>query len=98
MSFVHLHNHSHYSTLDGLSKPKNMIQKAVELKQPAMAITDHGNMMGVIDFYKQAKAADIKPIIGVEAYIVQDRMIKEKGEKRKHLVLLAKNDKGYKNL
>ncbi|MCK5760357.1 MAG: DNA polymerase III subunit alpha, partial [Candidatus Delongbacteria bacterium] len=98
MSFVHLHNHSHYSTLDGLSKPKNMIQKAVELKQPAMAITDHGNMMGVIDFYKQAKVADIKPIIGVEAYIVQDRTIKEKGEKRSHLVLLAKNDKGYKNL
>ncbi|NOR45335.1 MAG: DNA polymerase III subunit alpha [Candidatus Delongbacteria bacterium] len=98
MSFVHLHNHSHYSTLDGLSKPKNMIQKAVELKQPAMAITDHGNMMGVIDFYKQATAAGIKPIIGVEAYIVQDRTIKDKGEKRKHLVLLAKNKIGYQNL
>ena len=98
MSFVHLHNHSHYSTLDGLSKPENMIKKAVELKQPAMAITDHGNMMGVIDFYKNAVKFKIKPIIGVEAYIVDDRTIKEKGEKRKHLVLLAKNEVGYKNL
>ncbi|MBN2790457.1 MAG: DNA polymerase III subunit alpha [Candidatus Delongbacteria bacterium] len=98
MSFVHLHNHSHYSTLDGLSKPKNMIQKAVELKQTAMAITDHGNMMGVIDFYKNAKKQNVKPIIGIEAYLVNNRKVKEKGEKRNHLVLLAKNTTGYKNL
>jgi DNA polymerase III subunit alpha len=98
MSFVHLHNHSHYSTLDGLSKPKDMIKKAKELNQSAMAITDHGNLMGVIDFYQEAVKQDIKPIIGSEFYIVEDMNIRDKNERKHHLVLLAKNDAGYKNL
>lgn len=98
MSFVHLHNHSHYSTLDGLSKPKDMIKTAKEHGQKAMAITDHGNLMGVIDFFQEAKKQKIKPIIGSEFYLVYDRNIKLKGEKKFHLVLLAKNKEGYKNL
>ncbi len=98
MSFVHLHNHSHYSTLDGLSKPKDMIKAAKDLGQTAMAITDHGNMMGVIEFYKEAKKAGIKPIIGSEFYIVENRKIKDRHERRNHLILLAKNIKGYENL
>ena len=98
MSFVHLHNHSHYSTLDGLSKPKDMIKTAKAHGQKAMAITDHGNLMGVIDFYQEAKKNHIKPIIGSEFYIVYDREVKLKGEKKFHLVLLAKDQEGYKNL
>ena len=65
MSFVHLHNHSHYSILDGLSKPKDMVKRAKELGQKAMAITDHGNMMGAIDFYQEALKAKIKPGIKI---------------------------------
>ncbi|HXK49219.1 MAG TPA: DNA polymerase III subunit alpha [Clostridiales bacterium] len=98
MSFVHLHNHSHYSILDGLSKPKDMVKRAKELGQKAMAITDHGNMMGAIDFYQEALKAKIKPIIGCEFYIVDDMGLKDKNEKKHHLVLLAKNKAGYKNL
>lgn len=98
MSFVHLHNHSHYSILDGLSKPKDMVKRAKELGQKAMAITDHGNMMGAIDFYQEALKAKIKPIIGCEFYIVDDMTVKDKNEKKHHLVLLAKNKTGYKNL
>jgi len=98
MSFVHLHNHSHYSTLDGLSKPKEMIRRAKELNQKAMAITDHGNLMGAIDFYQEARKAGIKPIIGSEFYLTGDMKVREKGECRYHLVLLAKNETGYNNL
>ncbi|MFO7810677.1 MAG: DNA polymerase III subunit alpha [Candidatus Delongbacteria bacterium] len=98
MSFVHLHNHSHYSTLDGLSKPKDMIKTALDHGQKAMAITDHGNLMGVLEFYQEAVKNGIKPIIGSEFYIVKDRKVKEKGEKKYHLVLLAKDQTGYKNL
>ncbi|HQO08964.1 MAG TPA: DNA polymerase III subunit alpha [Clostridiales bacterium] len=98
MSFVHLHNHSHYSTLDGLSKPKDMVKRAIELNQPAMAITDHGNLMGAIDFYQEAKKAGIKPIIGSEFYLAENMKSREKGEGKYHLVLLAKNETGYKNL
>lgn len=98
MSFVHLHNHSHYSTLDGLSKPKDMIKRAKELNQTAMAITDHGNLMGALDFYQEAVKNGIKPIIGSEFYLTYDMKLREKGESRFHLVLLAKNDTGYKNL
>lgn len=98
MSFVHLHNHSHYSTLDGLSKPKDMIKRAKELNQTAMAITDHGNLMGALDFYQEAVKNGIKPIIGSEFYLTYDMKLREKGESRFHLVLLAKNETGYKNL
>src|SRR3989338_2708835 len=101
MSFVHLHTHSHYSLLDGLSKIDDLVSKAVEYKMPALALTDHGVMYGLIEFYQKARKAGIKPILGVEAYVARN------GHKDKrpriddspyHLVLLAKNEDGYKNL
>jgi len=102
-SFIHLHTHSHYSLLDGLSKPENLIALAKKYKMPAIALTDHGNMYGAIEFYKLAKKEGIKPIIGVEAYMTagnrKDRMTEDGGTKRYyHLILLAKNLEGYKNL
>src|SRR3989344_4620343 len=100
-SFVHLHTHSHYSLLDGLSKLDEMIALAKKYEMPAIALTDHGNMYGAIEFYKLCKAAGIKPIIGVEAYITNgSRHDKRPGidTERFHLTLLAKNHTGYKNL
>jgi len=98
---VHLHVHSHYSLLDGLGKPKDIAAKAKEQNSPAVALTDHGVLYGAIEFYKACKSADIKPIIGVEAYIApESRFEKKPGPENKpfHLVLLAKNQAGYKNL
>lgn len=101
MSFVHLHNHTHYSLLDGLTKIDEMVNYAKEQGSPAVAITDHGSMYGVIEFYQKAKKAGIKPIIGVETYLAPgsrfDKNTKEDG-RAYHLVLLAKNNEGYKNL
>ncbi len=99
--FIHLHTHSHYSLLDGLSKVEDMVSIAKEHDMPAMAITDHGNMYGAIEFYKECKKAGIKPIIGCEVYVAERKLTdKEPGidNKRYHLILLAKNLKGYKNL
>src|SRR3989338_2738037 len=99
--FVHLHTHSHYSLLDGMTKLDKMVKIAKDFGMPAIALTDHGNMHGAIEFYKECKSAGIKPIIGVEAYIAErGRMDKESGvdNKRYRLPLLAKNLQGYKNL
>jgi DNA polymerase III subunit alpha len=99
--FVHLHNHSEFSLLDGLSKIKEMVRRAKELSMKAIAITDHGNMYGVIKFYKTCLEEGIKPIIGCEIYMSRrTRHDKEAGidTDSNHLVLLAKNNTGYKNL
>ncbi|MBI4948164.1 DNA polymerase III subunit alpha [Candidatus Berkelbacteria bacterium] len=99
--FVHLHVHSHYSLLDGLGKVDELVKKAVEHEMPALALTDHGVMYGAIDFYNSCKKAGIKPIIGQEAYVAPRKMTdKSSGVDTKpyHMVLLAKNFTGYKNL
>jgi DNA polymerase-3 subunit alpha len=97
-NFVHLHLHSQYSLLDGAIRIPDLLNRAKELNMPAVAITDHGNMFGVVDFYKQAIAKGIKPIIGCEVYVAKkDR--RDKTERNyNHLILLAKNEEGYKNL
>src|SRR3990167_8408998 len=98
--FVHLHNHSEYSLLDGLSKLKPMVERTRELGMDALAITDHGALYGAINFYKICKEAGIKPIIGCEIYIAQgsrhERTVEDKDYN--HLILLAKNITGYRNL
>lgn len=99
--FVHLHTHSHYSLLDGLSKVPEMVKLAEQYHMPALALTDHGNLYGAIEFYKECKKRNIKPIIGVEAYVAErTRFDKEPGidARRYHLTLLAKNLRGYRNL
>jgi len=99
--FISLHNHSHYSLLDGLPKIDDYIKKAQEYSMPALALTDHGTMYGVIEFYQKCVKAGIKPIIGCEMYMApRDLHLKHAGidEKTRHLILWAKNYEGYKNL
>ena len=99
--FVHLHNHSEYSLLDGLSKIPEMVSRVKELGMTSIAITDHGNMYGTIKFYKECLDQGIKPIIGCEIYISRrSRHDKEAGldSDSNHLILLAENNKGYRNL
>lgn len=99
--FAHLHVHSEYSLLDGACRINQVCERARELGQPAIAITDHGVMYGIIDFYRAAKSAGVKPIIGCEVYVAPRSMTdKEASSDREpaHLVLLCKNEVGYKNL
>ncbi len=99
--FVHLHNHTHHSVLDGLQKIPKMVDRTKELGMEAIAITDHGTMSGAIEFYKAAKAADINPIIGMEAYVATRKHTDRdplKDRSRFHLILLAMNNVGYENL
>lgn len=101
MSFVHLHVHSEYSLLDGYSNIEQLVKKAIQLGMPAMALTDHGTMFGVMDFYKAAKKLGIKPIIGIEAYLAAGDMRSRDpklDKKSSHLLLIAENNDGYKNL
>ncbi|MFQ5636379.1 MAG: DNA polymerase III subunit alpha [bacterium] len=101
--FIHLHNHSHYSLLDGACKIDSLLNAALECDMPSLALTDHGNMFGAVEFYKKARHAGIKPIIGVEAYVAPHGRKQRKSDKgisdtSYHLVLLAKNRTGYQNL
>ena len=99
--FTHLHVHTEYSLLDGACRINELINKAKELKMTSLAITDHGAMYGVVEFFKQAKKAGIKPILGFEAYISPRRMTDKEPQKDKgqyHLVLLAENYEGWKNI
>ncbi|MBN1498540.1 MAG: DNA polymerase III subunit alpha [Spirochaetes bacterium] len=102
MGFVHLHNHTHYSTLDGAVTVDNLISRAIEFGMDAIAITDHGNMCGAIDFYTTAKKKGIKPILGQEFYVAPDNLKNRNYPKGQHtnyhLVLLAENNTGYNNL
>ncbi|MEK7546927.1 MAG: DNA polymerase III subunit alpha [Patescibacteria group bacterium] len=97
--FTHLHTHSHYSLLDGLSKIDPLVKRVKELGMDSLAVTDHGTLYSAVEFYKKAKAAGVKPILGVETYVApRDRFSREPNEKYYHLILLAKNNIGWKNL
>ena len=99
--FVHLHTHTHYSLLDGLGKPEDYLARAKELQMPALAITDHGNAYGLIDFYKKAKEVGVQPILGFEAYVARFGRQQKRANvdvKPWHLVLLARNLEGYQNI
>jgi len=99
--YVHLHNHTHHSLLDGLTKIPDLVGKIKEMGMTSVAVTDHGTMSGTVEFYKAAKDADIKPIIGMEAYVAarsrHDRD-PQKDKARYHLTILAMNEEGYQNL
>ncbi len=101
-SFIHLHNHSEYSILDGALKTAGLVEAAYENKMPAVALTDHGNIFGAVTFFKEAKARDIKPILGCEIYVAPrsrfDKASDSRGPHHHHLLLLVKNEKGYRNL
>jgi DNA polymerase III subunit alpha len=96
--FTHLHLHTQYSFLDGAIRIKDLVHRVHELGMKQVAVTDHGNMFGALDFYKQAKAAQIKPILGIEAYVTGKADYREKVRENFHLILLAKNEIGYRNL
>lgn len=100
--FVHLHSHTEFSLLDGISRLPDMVRRAKELQQPALAITDHGNMYAAIYFYKECMSQGVKPIIGCEVYVTEgSRFDKPEGRSRerlKHLILLAETMEGYRNL
>ena len=99
MGFTHLHLHTSYSLLDGAGRIPEMVTRAKELGQNSIAITDHGVMYGVIEFFKTCVKNGIKPIIGSEIYVVGgSRFDKLPEEERYHLILLCENDIGYKNL
>lgn len=96
-AFTHLHLHSQYSLLDGAIRLKDLFPKLSELGMDAVALTDHGNMFGAVDFFKKAKAAGKKPIFGIETYVCADRLDRQ-NRRNYHLILLAKNNAGYKNI
>ena len=102
--FVHLHCHSHYSLLDGASKIPDLVKRAKALGMPALALTDHGNLYGAVEFLREAKADDFKPIVGIEAYVAPGRRTERStggasgSEHSFHLTLLARNGEGFRNL
>lgn len=98
MSFVHLHVHSHYSLLEALPQIDELVQAAKKMGLPALALTDYGSMYGAIEFYKTAKRAGLKPIIGLEAYVAEKSRQEITAQNVYHLILLAENEIGYRNL
>ena len=103
MSFVHLHLHTEFSLLDGACRIKKLVERVKDLGQEAVAITDHGCMYGVIDFYRACRAAGVKPIIGCEVYVAprgrtRFQKVHEFDSHYSHLVLLCRNEEGYRNL
>src|SRR3989304_5353795 len=101
MSFAHLHVHSEYSLLDGFSKISGLVERAKQLQMNSLALTDHGALYGVIEFFNAAKEAEIHPVIGMEAYLASRSMgdrDPEEDKKSSHLLLLAENATGYNNL
>ncbi|RPH88812.1 MAG: PHP domain-containing protein, partial [Calditrichaeota bacterium] len=101
--FVHLHNHSHYSLLDGACRINDLVKKTLDFSMPALALTDHGNMFGAVEFYKACKSKGIKALIGSEVYVAPKSRFDRGGDAKSggysfHLVLLCKNETGYKNL
>ena len=102
MAFTHLHVHTEYSLLDGSCKIRELVARAKELGMDSLAITDHGVMYGAVDFYRAAKEAGIRPIIGCEIYVAPgsrfDRGERPSEERYYHMVLLAENEAGYRNL
>lgn len=97
-NFVHLHVHTEYSLLDGAARIQQLVKQAKKYNMPAVAMTDHGVLYGLIDFYKKAHKAGIKPILGCEVYLTPTSMVKKDTRERYHLVLLAENNEGYRNL
>ncbi len=98
--FVHLHLHTDYSMLDGACDTKLLCKRAKELNMPAVAMTDHGNIFGAVHFFNDAKAAGIKPILGCELYVCkkEDHRAEPQGDSYNHLIVLAENEAGYRNL
>src|SRR6188474_2116668 len=94
--FVHLHVHSEYSILDGACRIPDLAARAAELEMPAVALTDHGSLAGAVELYKEAGKAGVKPIVGCEVYVADDRRAQQKGYA--HLTLLAESNEGYANL
>src|ERR1700678_2090703 len=97
-SFVHLHVHTHYSLLDGANKIPELVKRAKSLGMDSLAITDHGCMFGVVEFFNECKKEGIKPILGMEAYMAPGDRRDKSAESAYHLLLLAENLEGYKNL
>src|SRR6266571_437199 len=94
--FVHLHVHSEYSILDGACRIPDLVARAAEFEMPAVGLTDHGSMAGAVQLFKAARATGVKPIIGCEVYVADDRRVQAKGYA--HLTLLAADNTGYSNL
>ena len=94
--FVHLHVHSEYSILDGACRIPALARKAAELEMPAVSLTDHGSLAGAVELYREARSTGVKPIIGCEVYVADDRHAQTKGYA--HLTLLAESNEGYANL
>jgi len=96
--FVHLHNHSDYSLLDGASPIPRMVERAAEMGMPALALTDHGSLFGAVQFYQAARKAGVKPIVGMEAYVTRGGRRERTRDTAHHLVLLARDERGFRNL